>query len=40
VAHHPKTPGEYRQALQIHEELVHVTVEVQLCDEHPNAQCA
>jgi cation diffusion facilitator family transporter len=40
VAHHPKTPGEYRKALQMHEELVHVTVEVQLCREHPNAQCA
>lgn len=34
VAHHPKSPEEYRQALKIHEELVHVTVEVQLCNEH------
>jgi cation diffusion facilitator family transporter len=33
VAHHPKTPAEYRQALKIHEELVHVSVEVQLCHE-------
>ncbi len=31
VAHHPKTPAEYRQALLIHEELVHVNVEVQVC---------
>jgi len=31
VAHHPKTPDEYRKALKIHEELVHVTVEVQTC---------
>ncbi len=31
VAHHPKTPGEYRRALKIHEELIHVTVEVQSC---------
>jgi cation diffusion facilitator family transporter len=33
VAHHPKTPAEYRQVLKIHEELVHVSVEVQLCHE-------
>lgn len=31
VAHKPKTPEEYRQALKIHEELVHVNVEVQTC---------
>jgi len=31
VAHHPKTPDEYRQKLKIHEELVHVNVEVQTC---------
>src|SRR6185312_11757269 len=36
VAHHPKTPEEYRAALKIHEELVHVTVEVQVCSEHPH----
>lgn len=35
VAHHPKTSDEYRAALKIHEELVHVTVEVQQCQEHP-----
>jgi len=34
VAHHPRTPDEYRTALKIHEELVHVTVEVHTCDEH------
>lgn len=34
VAHHPRTPDEYRAELKIHEELVHVTVEVQTCDEH------
>lgn len=33
VAHNPKTPAEYRQALKIHEELVHVSVEVQRCHE-------
>ncbi len=37
VAHHPKTPEEYRAALKIHEELVHVTVEVQLCHENEEA---
>jgi len=31
VAHNPKTPDEYRQTLKIHEELVHVNIEVQLC---------
>ncbi len=31
VADHPKTPDEYRQALKIHEELVHVNIEVQKC---------
>src|ERR1700722_1529589 len=38
VAHHPKTPAEYRQALKIHEELVHVSVEVQLCNS-PEIKC-
>jgi cation diffusion facilitator family transporter len=33
VAHHPKTPDEYRQVLKIHEELVHVSVEVQHCPD-------
>jgi cation diffusion facilitator family transporter len=40
VGHHPKTPEAYRAALKIHEELVHVTVEVQTCHEHPNVKCA
>jgi len=31
VAHTPKTPEEYRQILAIHEELVHVNIEVQVC---------
>ena len=39
VAHNPKTPAEYRQALKIHEELVHVNVEVQRCSS-PQAMCA
>jgi len=34
VAHHPHTPDEYRAALKIHEELVHVTIEVHACHEH------
>src|SRR6185312_5819927 len=38
VAHHPRTPDEYRAALKIHEELVHVTVEVHRCHEHCPAQ--
>ncbi|HWY30773.1 MAG TPA: cation diffusion facilitator family transporter, partial [Candidatus Acidoferrum sp.] len=37
VAHHPKLPDEYRQALKIHEELVHVSVETQICAEHSGA---
>jgi len=40
VAHHPKTPEEYRQALKIHEELVHVTVEVQICQDRETVKCA
>lgn len=40
VAHHPKPPEEYRQALKIHEELVHVTVEVQLCNDHETVRFA
>ena len=31
VAHEPKTPQAYKQLLQQHEELVHVTVEINLC---------
>ncbi len=40
VAHRPKTPKEYRSMLKLHEELVHVTVEVQQCREHPSSLCA
>jgi cation diffusion facilitator family transporter len=40
VAHNPKTPEEYRQALKIHEELVHVNVEVQTCHSHEVVQHA
>lgn len=40
VAHHPKTPEEYRAALKMHEELVHVTVEVQLCHDHAHVEFA
>ena len=31
VAHEPKTPAAYKQLLREHEELVHVTIEVNLC---------
>jgi cation diffusion facilitator family transporter len=34
VAHHPKDPDTYRQALKAHEELIHVTIEVKTCCEH------
>ena len=37
IAHHPKTADEYRQALKIHEELVHISIETQLCQEHSHA---
>jgi cation diffusion facilitator family transporter len=37
VAHHPKTPDAYRDILKIHEELVHVTIEVHTCHDHPVA---
>jgi cation diffusion facilitator family transporter len=40
VAHHPKTPEEYRALLKIHEELVHVTIEVQACHEHSHVHTA
>jgi Co/Zn/Cd efflux system component len=41
VAHHPKTPDEYRQSLKLHEELVHVTIEVQTCaDDHEHVPAA
>jgi cation diffusion facilitator family transporter len=34
VAHEPKSPQIYRDLLREHEELVHVNVETQLCEEH------
>jgi len=34
VAHHPKPAEACRELLREHEELVHVTVEVQHCHEH------
>ena len=40
VGHNPKTAAEYRHALKIHEELVHVTVEVQVCPAHETVKCA
>ncbi len=39
VAHEPKTPEEYREALKVHEELVHVTIEVQVCHSHEASRC-
>lgn len=30
-AHEPKSPGAYKESLKEHEELVHVTVEVERC---------
>jgi len=33
VAHEPKSPKAYKDLLRAHEELVHVTVEVNTCDE-------
>ncbi len=33
VAHEPKTAAEYRELLREHEELSHVTIEVQRCDD-------
>jgi cation diffusion facilitator family transporter len=38
VAHEPKAVESYRELFREHEELVHVTVEVQRCDDHENAQ--
>ncbi|MBA4147910.1 MAG: CDF family Co(II)/Ni(II) efflux transporter DmeF [Verrucomicrobia bacterium] len=35
VTHEPKSPDWYKQLLREHEELVHVTVEVHHCDDHP-----
>lgn len=38
VAHHPKPSETYRELFSEHEELVHVTVEVQACHEHEPAK--
>ena len=35
VAHHPKSPEEYKAPLKQHEELVHVTVEIHRCEADP-----
>lgn len=40
VAHEPKTPEEYREALKAHEELVHTTIEVQVCHSHETSRYA
>jgi cation diffusion facilitator family transporter len=40
VAHDPKAPDEYRQALKIHQELVHVTIETQTCLEQGHSHAA
>lgn len=37
VAHNPRMPDEYRQALKIHEELVHVSIETRLCQNSGDA---
>jgi cation diffusion facilitator family transporter len=37
MAHQPKSAEAYRQLLKEHEELVHVTVETQLCQERGEA---
>jgi len=34
VAHEPKTSDAYRELLREHQELVHVTIETQVCREH------
>jgi Co/Zn/Cd efflux system component len=33
VAHEPKTSEDYRDLLRAHDELVHVTIETQVCRE-------
>ena len=34
VAHKPDSPDDYQARLKNHDELVHVTIEVQRCHEH------
>jgi cation diffusion facilitator family transporter len=38
VAHEPKSADSYRNRLRDHEELVHINVETQLCQEHEPGQ--
>lgn len=39
VTAHPELPDHYKQRLRVHEELVHITVEVHTCPgEHPHAK--
>lgn len=38
VAHDPKPAETYRKLFREHDELVHVTVEVQLCNEHEESE--
>jgi cation diffusion facilitator family transporter len=40
VAHEPRTPEEYREALKVHQELVHTTIEVQVCQPGQASRCA
>jgi len=35
VAHEPKTPSEYKARLAVHEEIAHVTLEVNRCEDNP-----
>jgi Co/Zn/Cd efflux system component len=37
VAHDPKSVERYRELLREHEELVHITVEIQHCHEYENS---
>ncbi len=37
VAHHPKSVEDYRRLFRLHEELVHVTVEVRTCGDFVSA---
>ncbi len=40
VAHEPRSSDAYRELLREHEELVHVTVEVQHCEDHEQAHAS
>ncbi|HBA85932.1 MAG TPA: cation transporter [Verrucomicrobia bacterium] len=39
VAHRLKPPETYRQLLAVHEELVHITIEIHRCEEHESPEC-